>query len=206
MQSLGLLLDTYPAILGMDAAGTITAVGSDVKGFSVGDRVTGFCDHLGELQGRGTMQEYCNIRPELTAKVPEGRELWETCVLPAGVSTAAFGLFERSALGLELPPLDGRQAEGKGKVVLIWGASSSVGCCGVMLAKAAGYDVAAVASGKNEGFVKGLGADWVFDYGREGVVEDVVGTLKGRECVGAVSVESGRGEGVIADFPRSSMQ
>lgn len=187
MQALGVLIPSYPAILGCDAAGTVTAVGSEVTTFAVGDRVTGFCDHLGELGGRGTFQEYCNVRAELTAKVPEGVGLREACVLPAGVSTAAFGLFEKSALGLDLPPGDGRRRERRGEVVVVWGASASVGCCAVMLAKAAGYDVAAVAGGRNRGLVEGLGADWVFDYGREGVVEDVVKALEGRKCVGAVS-------------------
>lgn len=187
MQSLGVLIDSYPAILGLDGAGVVTAVGTDVTNFQVGDRVTGFCDHLRDLMGKGTFQEYSNLRPEITAKIPDGVSFKDACVLPAGVSTAAFSLFEKTALGLELPPVDGRPAEQKGKVLVIWGGSSSVGCCGIMLAKAAGYDVAAVASGKNQEFCKSVGADFVFDYTKDSVVEDVVGALKGMECVGAVS-------------------
>lgn len=45
-----------PAILGMDFAGTIVEVGTDITDFSVGDEVYGCAGGLGDLQG--TLAEY----------------------------------------------------------------------------------------------------------------------------------------------------
>ena len=39
VQTLGLIVEKYPAILGFDASGTIAEVGSNVSTFAVGDRV-----------------------------------------------------------------------------------------------------------------------------------------------------------------------
>jgi len=40
-----------PAVLGMDFAGTVDAVGPDVTGFAPGDEVYGCAGGLGDLQG-----------------------------------------------------------------------------------------------------------------------------------------------------------
>ena len=39
IQALGLLVETYPAVLGFDAAGTIVQLGEGVSSFAIGDRV-----------------------------------------------------------------------------------------------------------------------------------------------------------------------
>ncbi len=185
IQTLGLIVEEYPAILGCDAAGEVTAVGSKVTSFKVGDRVTGSCDHAEDLLGKGTFQLYCNLRPELTGKISDNVEYKDACVLPLGINTACFGLFEKTTLALPFP-----QAEPKdiGKTVLIWGGSSSVGSCAIQAAKAAGCKVAATASAHNLEYCKGIGADWAFDHKSEGIVEDVVEALTGCDFAGAVSI------------------
>ena len=63
-----------------------------------------------------------------------------------------------------------------GQRILITGASGGVGSMAVQLAKAKGAFVIGTASGKNEQFVRDLGADELFDYTRqpfEEVVKDV---------------------------------
>jgi NADPH:quinone reductase-like Zn-dependent oxidoreductase len=181
IQAAGVLVDKYPAILGCDAAGEVTAIGSDVTDFKVGDRVAGCCDHTGELMGQGSFQMYCNLRQGLIAKIPDNVKYKDACVLPIGMSTACFGLFEKSALALPFPRAE---AVSNAKVVLIWGGASSVGSCAIQAAKAAGCEVAATAGPNNLEYCKAIGADYVFDYKSETVVEDIVRALKGREFAG----------------------
>jgi putative transposase len=59
------------------------------------------------------------------------------------------------------------------RVCLITGASGGVGSMAVQLAKAKGAFVIATASGKNEEFVRSLGADEFVDYTREKFEESV---------------------------------
>lgn len=84
-------------------------------------------------------------------------------------------------LGLELP----RSQAGQGKTLLIWGASSSIGSCGVQLGAAAGYEVFAIASMRNHDLLKSIGATECFDYHNTDLVSDIVRRLRGRNIVGA---------------------
>ena len=73
---------------------------------------------------------------------------------------------------LELPsPFDARS--GPERTILIWGGSSSVGQYAIQFAKLGGFRVITTASPKNFNLVKDLGADEVFDYGDESVVENI---------------------------------
>ncbi|KAF4705592.1 hypothetical protein FOZ63_022601, partial [Perkinsus olseni] len=60
------------------------------------------------------------------------------------------------------------ETEGKGKSVLVIGASGGVGSSVVQIAKANGCKVYAVCGSSNIDFVKSLGADVVMDYSKEG--------------------------------------
>lgn len=53
----GLLVSSFPIVLGCDASGVVVDVGKDAEAsFKIGDRVCG-CTRLGE-PGYGTFQEY----------------------------------------------------------------------------------------------------------------------------------------------------
>jgi len=56
-------IGTCPQILGHEAAGVVEAVGSAVKGFAKGDRVTGFAEKC--------FATYAAARPEVLVKVPD---------------------------------------------------------------------------------------------------------------------------------------
>ena len=81
--------------------------------------------------------------------------------LPLAVMTSALGLFVR--IGLSTPPEDGSIAPDNGQIVIVNGASSSIGSFGVQLAKHAGYKVIGVA-GQSSEVAKDVGADEIVDY------------------------------------------
>lgn len=184
LQQTGMLLANYPAILGCDAAGVIEEVGADLAAeFKQGDRVIGQTGPLEDYK-YSSFQQYVVLKMPMLAKIPDGVAFSDAVVLPLGVTTAASCLYGGEMLDLQLPP----SQAGKGKTLLIWGASSSVGCCGVQLAAAAGYEVFAIASSRNHDLLKSVGAAKCFDYRHETFVEDIVKSLDGRDIVGALHV------------------
>lgn len=182
IQKAGVLLTKYPAILGCDAAGIVEEVGFELKShFKPGDRVIGPTSPLKDDYKYSGFQDYVVLKWPLLAKIPDKTEFSDGAVLPLGINTAAMCLFEKELLALEFPPGD----TGHGKTLLIWGASSSVGACGVQLATAAGYDVFAIASRRNHDFLRSIGAIECFDYNDADLTETMIKSLTGRDIVGA---------------------
>ena len=169
----------YPCILGHDVAGEVVEIGSSVTSFKPGDRVLA-------LATNGGFQEYVVAPANFTSAIPDSLVYKEACVLPLGLSTAAYGLYMEGFLNLQHPTFP-PQAE-TGKTLVIWGASTSVGCNAVQLAVASGYEVFATAGTKNFDFVKGLGASEVWDYQSPTATAEIISALKGKTCAGALSV------------------
>lgn len=180
-----------PCVPGNDVAGQVVEVGSAVTRFHTGDRVcaeaAGTAD-FGNRQPEGPFQEYVVLREHLTARIPDGVAYEQAAVVPLGFSTAAYGLFHKSTLGLDVPSL---KADSKAKALLITSGASSVGANAIQLAVAAGYDVYTTASPKNFELVKRLGAKDVFDYHEEDVAEKIIASLEGQKLVGALAINSG---------------
>ena len=188
LQKTGMLLVDYPAILGCDVAGDVVEVHPSLASvYRTGDRVIGSGTPLARKDGAygyATFQEYVILKAPSIAQVPKHVAYEDAAVLPLGISTAASCLFYDETLGLQWPFIE-RTKPGQGKTVLIWGASSSVGSCGVQLAAHAGYEVVGVASKRNHEMVKSLGASMCFDQSDSTLVDDIVGSLKGKAVVGA---------------------
>jgi NADPH:quinone reductase-like Zn-dependent oxidoreductase len=79
---------------------------------------------------------------DMTSQIPDDLSFEQAAVLPLGLSTAVSGLFLKDQLGLQLPAAD--KGEERGKTVLIWGGSTSVGSNAIQLAVATGYEVITV--------------------------------------------------------------
>ncbi|KAI9745721.1 MAG: hypothetical protein M1818_001257 [Claussenomyces sp. TS43310] len=124
------------------------------------------------------------LRTPTVAKIPKHVTYEDATVLPLGINTAATCMFMDETLGLKWPFSDGSK-HSRGKTVLIWGASSSVGSCGVQLATHAGYEVVGVASKRNHEMVKSLGANSCFDQSSSTLADDILKSLKGKAVVGA---------------------
>lgn len=146
-----------PALLGMDFAGTVEAVGDDVTGYSVGDEVYGCAGGLADLPG--TLAEYIVADSKLVAYKPKNLTMKEAAALPL-VGITAFEGLERANVK-------------QGQKVLVHGGSGGVGHLAVQLAKHKGAEVFATDSGENRlALIKELGATAI-DYKTESV-EDYV--------------------------------
>ncbi len=148
-----------PLILGGDIAGTVKAVGNGVENFKQGDAVYGMT--LSSLSGG--YAEYAIAKADTITLKPDNLNFEEAAAIPIGALTAWQAMFDLAHLS-------------SGQRILITGASGGVGSMAVQLAKAKGAFVIGTASGKNEQFVRDLGADEFVDYTRqpfEEVVKDV---------------------------------
>lgn len=132
--------------LGSDVAGTVEAVGENVKQFQPGDEVFG-CAH-------GTFAEYALARQSSVALKPSNLSFEQAAAVPVGALTALQGL--RDSGGIK-----------PGQKVLIQGASGAVGAFAVQFAKFFGAEVTAVCSTRNLEMARSIGADHVIDYTRE---------------------------------------
>ncbi len=151
------LAPDLPAVLGMDFAGTVEAVGEGVTGFAAGDEVYGCAGGLADLQG--ALAEYMLADARLIAHKPKSLSMREAAALPLVAITAFEGL-QRSHV----------QA---GQKVLVHGGTGGVGHVAVQLAKHFGADVYATGAGeKAMDIIRGYGATAI-DYTREQVADYV---------------------------------
>lgn len=133
----------YPAVLGIDMAGVVEAVGPDVTGFRPGDEVYGMTGGVGGLQGSLASHQVADAR--LLALKPANFSMRQAAALPLIIITAWEGLVDRA----KVKP---------GQKVLVLGAGGGVGHIVVQLAVALEADVYGVDSASKSGFVAGLGA------------------------------------------------
>jgi NADPH:quinone reductase-like Zn-dependent oxidoreductase len=165
-------------ILGSELAGEVAAVGPAVTEFEVGNQVFGV-----NPWKFGTHAEFVCMR-ESAALAPK----------PAGATfEEAAAVCDGAILALGcLRPADLR----KGKRILVYGASGSIGTAAVQLARYFDADITAVCNAKNVELVRSLGADKVIDYTREDftmngqtydVIFDAVGKESFRRCKGSLN-------------------
>ncbi|KAL4774745.1 chaperonin 10-like protein [Aspergillus nidulans var. acristatus] len=191
----------YPFIFGTDVAGEVVEVGPGVTRFAVGDRVCGSATAIAKEVNdpvEGGFQLYTVLRVHMLTPVPAGISDAQASVLGLGLGTAAFGLFHKDYLALDMPQLAEkgrgvvqRGSSGSPRAVIITGGASSVGSNAIQLAVAAGYEVLSTSSPKNFDYVKGLGASHVFDYRSKTLAKDLLSALKGKELVGAYTIGAG---------------
>ncbi|OOQ86903.1 putative alcohol dehydrogenase [Penicillium brasilianum] len=176
----------YPFILGLDVAGTIVQLGSNVTRFKIGQRVIGHCDGLGTAKASNMgFQLYSTTREIFVSPIPDSLPLENAAVLPCSISTAATALFVH--LKVPLPSLNPKPV---GQRILVWGGSSSVGCSMIQLAVAAGLEVVTTASAANHDLMRSLGASHVFDYRDADVSERILEILRtGDLVVDSISTE-----------------
>jgi NADPH2:quinone reductase len=146
-----------PAVVGMDLAGSVEAVGPDVDDWHVGDDVYAMATGIGGVQG--SLAEFAVVDARLLARKPQTLSMREAAALPLVLITAWEGLVDRAHVGL-------------GHKVLIQGGAGGVGHVAVQLALAYGAEVFATGSARQRTVIQALGAIFI-DY-RQYSVEDYV--------------------------------
>lgn len=139
----------FPMILGLDVAGEVVEVGSQVTGFQVGDEIFGSTDLFG-----GAYAEYAAVSQKWAAHKPANISYVEAAAIPGSGVTALQALRDQGNIQ-------------SGQAVLINGAAGGVGHFAVQIAKAVGAEVTGVCSTQKLDFVQSLGADFVIDYKQE---------------------------------------
>jgi NADPH:quinone reductase-like Zn-dependent oxidoreductase len=132
-----------PLILGCEVAGTVETGSGNL---APGDEVYGY---LGTHSGG--YAEYAAAPASEFVRKPKQVDFDTAASVPVGALTAWQGIFDLGKLA-------------SGQRILITGASGAVGSMAVQLAKVKGAHVIGLASGKNEEFVRKLGADDFIDY------------------------------------------
>ena len=145
----GLMDPELPQTLGYEAAGVVDELGDGVTDVAVGDRVFGLSPDGAAQAELAVLSWY--------APIPSSLDFAGAAALPAAVETAARALGQ---LGVR-----------SGSLLLINGASGSVGSAAVQLAVARGARVIGTASPANHDYLRSLGAEPVA-YG-EGLAERV---------------------------------
>lgn len=146
-----------PALLGMDFAGTVEAIGEGVSGYAIGDEVYGCAGGLGELPG--TLAEYIVADSRLIAHKPKNLSMREAAALPLVGITAYEGLLRADIKA--------------GQNVLVHGGSGGVGHVAIQLARHFGANVYATGGGdKQLALIEALGATGI-NYKTESVADYV---------------------------------
>ena len=133
-------------LFGVDIAGRVEAVGSNVKQFQPRDEVFGVAP--------GAFAEYACASENKLALKPANVSFEAAAAVPLAAFTALQGLRDGGQIQL-------------GQKVLINGAGGGVGTFAVQIAKSFGAEVTAVCSTRNLDMARSIGADHVIDYTRE---------------------------------------
>lgn len=151
-----------PAILGIDLAGVVEAVGPDVPAFRPGDEVYGMTGGVGGIQG--SLAEYAAVDARLIALKPANLSFRDAAALPLVLITAWEGLVDRAGVRA-------------GQKVLIQGGAGGVGHVAIQIARAFDAEVFATGSAGQRKAIEALGATAI-DYRKE-TVEDYVAAQTG---------------------------
>tara|TARA_B100001778_G_scaffold312418_1_gene296100 strand:- start:1879 stop:2853 length:975 start_codon:yes stop_codon:yes gene_type:complete len=158
-----------PYIPGGEVAGTVTAIGADVTGIEVGERV------VSGLGAVGGYAEFAVAKENAVRKLPDGVGFAESTGLLYAHGTTYYGLKERA----DLQP---------GESLLVLGAGGHVGLSAVEIGKLMGARVIAAASSEEKlDLCRERGADETINYSEE--------NLKDR----AKELTNGEGVNVIYD-------
>ncbi|MCA1008691.1 NADPH:quinone oxidoreductase family protein [Rhodococcus hoagii] len=134
-----------PFVPGSEVAGVVRAVGANVDGVAVGDRVLAFC-------GMGGYAELVTVPATMVFPIPDSMSYVDAAGFVVTYGTSYHGLVDRADLAA-------------GETLLVLGASGGVGLTAVEIGKALGARVIAAASTADKlALCREHGADELIDY------------------------------------------
>src|SRR5262249_54108675 len=149
-----------------DLAGTVEALGPDVKRFKVGDRVWG--SNQGLLGRQGTFAEYACVLEDWLYPTPPGVPDTVTAAVSLVGITAHLGLFRCA----NLQP---------GEIAFVNGGTGGVGSMVLQMTKAVGAQViTTVGSAEKAALCRQWGADLALNYKTDDIPTAVRGFTKDR--------------------------
>lgn len=146
-----------PAVLGIELAGVVEAVGPGASRLRVGDRV------MGAIGGLGAYADVVAVPEANLARTPEALDDVHAAAIPVAAVAAWQSLHHAGPIRA-------------GQRILIHGAAGGLGGYAVQYAKQAGAEVFATAATAHVEYVRGLGADHVIDHQTQRV-EDVASDI-----------------------------
>ncbi len=150
-----------PFVPGTEVAGTVDAVGSNVKHLKPGDRV-------GAFVGLGGFAEFVCAPAAMVAPLPPGVSTEAAAAFTLTYATSHHALFDRGQLKA-------------GETLAVLGAGGGVGIAAVELGKIAGAQVIAVASSEDKlAAARAHGADATINYGSEDLREALKAATAGK--------------------------
>jgi putative PIG3 family NAD(P)H quinone oxidoreductase len=148
-------------VLGLECSGRVSAVGSDVTHWKVGDEVCAL------LAGGGYAEKVLVPEAQLMP-VPEGVDLETAAALPEVACTVWSNVY--MVAGLQ-----------PGETLLVHGGAGGIGTFSIQLARATGSTVATTAGSQEKlDFCRSLGAGITINYREQDFVEEVKEATDGR--------------------------
>lgn len=163
---------TFPKIGGNEVSGVVEAVGPEVRGFAVGDRVFA---RTGTTQ-QEALADFVAVDQSLVAAAPRSVPLEDAAAVPLAGLTAQQALDKDH---LDLQP---------GDRLLITGGAGGVGLLAIQLAKSMGAHVTTTASSAGLELVRAVGADHVINYRERKISEGGERFTKALDLIGGRTV------------------
>ena len=159
-----------PAVIGYDVSGVVEEVGPGVVDFAVGDEVF-YTPQIFGPKG-GSYAQYNVVPQALVTRKPDNLTHEEAASTTLVGGTAWEALVTRARL---------QPAES----VLIHGGAGGVGSIAIQLAKAMGATVYTTCRGRDQTFVRELGADHAIDFTSQDYIKEIA-DLTGKKGVNVV--------------------
>jgi NADPH:quinone reductase len=141
-------------IPGLEVAGEIIALGSEVTQWKIGDNVCA-------LVAGGGYAEYCVAPAVQCLPIPKGLSLLEAASLPETFFTVWSNVFDRAKLSA-------------GETFMVQGGSSGIGTTAIQIARAMGHRVFATAGSDDKcAACEKLGAEKAVNYKTQDFVEEI---------------------------------
>ncbi|MCJ1474329.1 hypothetical protein MMC13_002987 [Lambiella insularis] len=202
-RDMGILISRWPHVLGLEGAGVIETVGSEVRDLQPGDEVAAWeAGGAHETSWGGAFQERVAVPASFVAKKPRNISLEEAASLPICFVTAVCAIV--NSLKITLPFLRGMSTEGQvPSSVLILGGSSGTGAAAIQLLRKAypSLPILVTSSTKHHARLNDLGATHVIDYKSPSAVADIKAASPGAAGVDVIidCVSAGASQTDISD-------